>query len=147
MSIFKTKNKRRKRAEKNTFLKFFFFFVSEIKSLKFCLKFFYFHLLIHFSSFWIVFQWTQELDEALRSSLVSFLATTRCVIVIFQDSHVVYLPLLRIQLFILLTTYRRPICLLKFRIFFLQKEDDKGKKGLVDPYMEFSFCGKKVTNL
>ena len=95
-----------------------------------------------------MFQWTRELDEALKSSLVSFLATTRCVIVIFQDSHVVYIPLLRIQLFILLTTYRRSICLLsKFRIFFLQKEDDKGKKGLVDPYMEFSFCGKKVTNL
>ena len=36
---------------------------------------------------------------------------------------------------------------IRLRIFFLQKEEDKGKKGLVDPYMEFSFCGKKVTDL
>ena len=143
MNIFKTKNKWRKQA---FFL--FFFFLSEIKSIKFCLKFFYFHLLIHFTSFSIVFQWTLELDEALKSFLVSFLATMRFVTVIFQDSHAVYLPLLRIQLFILSATYRRSTCLLsKLRIFFLQKEEDKGKKGLVDPYMEFSFCGKKVTDL
>lgn len=95
-----------------------------------------------------MFQWTLELDEALKSFLVSFLATMRFVTVMFQDSHAVYLPLLRIQLFILSATYRRSICLLsKLRIFFLQKEEDKGKKGLVDPYMEFSFCGKKVTDL
>lgn len=34
----------------------------------------------------------------------------------------------------------------KFFSFFSsddEKEEDKGKKGLVDPYMEFSFCGKK----
>lgn len=30
------------------------------------------------------------------------------------------------------------------RLFLLQDEESKGKKGLVDPYMEFSFCGKKV---
>ena len=95
-----------------------------------------------------MFQWTLELDEALKSFLVSFLATMRFVTVMFQDSHAVYLPLLRIQLFILSATYRRSTCLLsKLRIFFLQKEEDKGKKGLVDPYMEFSFCGKKVTDL
>ena len=76
-----------------------------------------------------MFQWTLELDEALKSFLVSFLATTRFVIVIIQDSHVLNLSLLRIQLFSLLTTYCRFICLLGYGFSFCRKRKTKERKA------------------
>ena len=132
--------------KKTTFFSFFFFFLSEIKSIKLFKV-----LLLSFAYSFLLFLNCVSVDTGIGRSFKKFFSFFS------SDDEVCHSHIsrqscslssvLHIQLFILLTTYRRSICLLsKLRILFLQKEEDKGKKGLVDPYMEFSFCGKKVTD-